>query len=99
MTPKLKSHYTVHQLHKELGKLVEQGHGRLRIEVSKTSFRDNCEDDGCTILPISGVTVLDVLQRDDDGGTKTTKSGREVSRTTVIIFGTSGTHDQPWSDT
>jgi hypothetical protein len=87
--PRLKRH-TVNQLHKLLGQIIEQGDGRLPICVHKTTFQDNCEEDGAVILPVSGCRVEMVLQGDEDGGVKTTKQGRECYRRTAVLFGTSG---------
>ena len=83
-------HPTVNQLHAMLGKIIEQGDGRLPICVNKDTFRDNCEEDGCVILPVNGVRVDMVLQSDGDGGTKTDSKGRECFRRTAVIHGTSG---------
>lgn len=90
------SEMTVNKLHKLLGKLIEKGQGRLPICVSKTSFKDNCESDGHTILPINGVTWKSIYVGDDDGGVKENKDGSERMANTVIIYGNSGTEEHPW---
>lgn len=84
---------TVNQLHKMLGKLVEEGNGRLPVCVSKSTFTHPCEDDGCTILNAYGVRVERVLIADGDGGMQFTQSGHEVSQRTALIFGYS---DDEW---
>ena len=79
---------TVATLHKRLSVLVEQGHGRKPVCISKTTFRDNREGDGCTIL---GVESIDgptwIPNCDDDGGFKENADGTESGRMTVVLKG------------
>ena len=82
--------FTVAALHKRLGKLIEQGHARLPVCVNKNSFRDNREADGCVILELAGLGVDLIRMCDDDGGTKCDSRGREVSRWTLVLAGSSG---------
>lgn len=37
---------TVSALHKQLGTLIEAGHGRKPVAVNKCTFTDPCEQDG-----------------------------------------------------
>lgn len=62
--------FTVNQLHKRLGKLIEQGEGRRYVAIDKESFSDNRESDGVCILDVHGMGVLACNVADDDGGTK-----------------------------
>ena len=78
---------TLNQLHKLLGKLIDEGLGRRDVCIDKESFRDNRESDGCVILPVCKVDAYWVPQADDDGGTATNKDGSERGRTTVILGG------------
>lgn len=78
---------TLNQLHKQLTKLIEQGHGRRQVAIAKESFHDNRESDGCTILPVCKVDTDWIVQADDDGGTAFNKDGTERGRWTVILGG------------
>lgn len=62
-------------------------HGRCRVSIAKESFRDNRENDGCTVLMVNGVDVRWIHDADDDGGIALNKDGSERGRTTVILFG------------
>lgn len=81
---------TLNQLHKKLGKLIEEGFGRLPVCVSKSTFTDNREGDGVTILPVQGAGVRRINIADDDGGTAINKDGSERTRMTVILSGACG---------
>lgn len=78
---------TLNKLHKILGKLIEQGHGRNRVSVDKSSFRDNRENDGLTIMPVWCVDVRWINDADDDGGLAVNKDGTERGRRLVILAG------------
>lgn len=78
---------TVKRLHKLLGELIEKGHARTEIVVSKTTFRHPLEADGATLLSIQGVAPQYVPQIDDDGGIKWLANGREAHRYYVVLFG------------
>lgn len=86
---------TLNQLHKALGKLIANGHGRRQVFVDKTSFKDNRESDGCTILPLSAVDLQWVALADDDGGTAFRKDGTERGSTLVVLGGTSYEFSEP----
>ncbi len=78
---------TLNKLHKLLGDLIAQGHGRLPVCVRKDTFTHNLEDDGCVILPVVAASHELVLQIDDDGGTKINANGRESYRQNIVLFG------------
>lgn len=80
---------TLNQLQKQIAKLIEQGHGRKQVCVDKTSFRDNRESDGCTILPVCEVDTDWIPDADDDGGAAFNKDGTERGRWLVILGGSS----------
>ena len=81
---------TVDRLYKILGQIIADGCGRRLVAVDKTSFHDNRENDGCTILPISGVMVYPVPQADDDGGHAINKDGSERYRSICVLYGCMG---------
>ena len=80
---------TVGRLHKLLGQMIEQGHARRGVCVSKETFRDNREGDGCTILQAYDCRVKRINLADDDGGTAINKDGSERTTTVAILFGNS----------
>ena len=82
--------YTIASLHKALGKLIDEGHGRKPVCVNKESFQHNCEDDGAVVLELSGMGIQWVPWIDDDGGTKWNKDGSESGRTILVLAGDAG---------
>jgi hypothetical protein len=78
---------TLNELHKRLGKLIEQGHGRCRVSVNKSTFQDNREADGCVILPVYQVAVDWIPEFDDSGYIGVNKDGSERGRMTVVLGG------------
>jgi len=84
---------TVGQLHKELGKLIEQGYKRTRICVNKPSFTHALEDEGATILNVHECRVRLLEMMDDDGGWKFRKDGKQCYLTCVVLAGIS--YDDP----
>lgn len=82
--------YTVARLHKELGKLIEVGHGRKPVYVNKQSFQHNCESDGAVILALCGMGIQWVPTMDDDGGTKWNKDGTESGKVLLVLTGADG---------
>jgi hypothetical protein len=78
----------VNQLHKALGALIEQGHGRKPVCIAKLSFTDPLEEDGANILPVEHVTGPEwIYKTDDDGGVKINKDGSEAQTRIVILRG------------
>jgi hypothetical protein len=82
---------TVSKLHKMLGALLEQGHGRKPIVVNKPSFYDAREGDGCVLLEVFGIDGPRwIPMADDDGGTKWNADGTESGKQVVVLFGCMG---------
>lgn len=79
--------YTVAGLHRELAKLIEQGHGRKPVCVNKASFAHPLEQDGAVILQVAGLAVQFVPAVADDGGTLYRKDGSEAGARVCVIFG------------
>lgn len=80
--------YTVARLHKELGKLIEQGHGRKPVQINKQSFQHVLEDDGVVIMDIKAIEGPRwITEADDDGGTKWNRDGSEAGRRVVVLKG------------
>lgn len=78
---------TVKALHKLLGALIEQGHGRKPVLVNKPTFEHNLEGDGCVMLDVCGIEKSWVYTVDEDGGTKINQDGSESGRTCVVLYG------------
>ena len=94
--------YTIRRLHKELGKLIDAGHGRKRVFVKKDSFIDNREADGCVILPVEGLGIRWVHNTDDDGGFKLNNDGTESGNHILVLAGAAGANaegDLCWAET
>lgn len=78
----------VKQLHKELGILIAQGHGRKPVCVNKATFSHPLEMDGAVILAVRSVSPPRfIVMTDDDGGTRFNKDGTESGSYTVILEG------------
>jgi hypothetical protein len=80
---------TVQRLHKQLGALIEAGHGRKTVCVDKESFSHPLEADGAVILDVlcvDGPKWIGISN--DDGGTNWNKDGTESSKHVVILSGT-----------
>lgn len=86
--------FTVNQLHKRLGKLIEQGEGRRYVAVDKKSFSDNREPDGVCILDVHGMGILACGVADEDGGTKFDSKGREVISRMCVLVGSDRANDR-----
>ena len=84
-----RSTMTANKLHQMLGELIKNGLGRVPVCVNKDTFSHPLEGDGAVILPVTDCRGERVPQIDDDGGTKITKSGREVSSLVIVLFGES----------
>lgn len=78
---------TVTKLYDILGKAIASGHGRKPVCVEKTTFQDNRESDGVTILDVCGAKIEAVQLADDDGGGAYNKDGSERTRTCIVLFG------------
>ncbi len=82
---------TVNRLHKMLGAMIEQGHGRLPVCVDKPTITHPLEGDGACIIEISGCEYQVVPQMDGDGFMQTNSRGGECYRKCVVIYGASHT--------
>ena len=78
---------TVTRLHKALGILIAEGHGRKPVCIDKRSFNHPLEEDGCTILGVGAVELLNMLIIDDDGGPGERKDGTERRMWTAVLYG------------
>ena len=78
---------TLNQLHKQLGKLIDKGHGRDQVCIDKRTFHHPLEGDGVCILAVGGVEFQHINQVDGDGFCVETKQGKEITRRTVVIHG------------
>ena len=80
--------FTVARLHKELGKLIEQGHGRKPVQINKESFRNPLENEGVVIMDVESITGPTwIPMSDDDGGTKWNADGTESGMRVIILRG------------
>jgi len=80
---------TLNQLHKQLGALIDKGHGRRQVCIDKRSFQHNLEPDGCVILPVCRTDTRWIVELDGDGCAVINKDGSEHGETTVILGGSS----------
>jgi len=78
---------TINKLHKELGKLIKQGHSRRAICISKSTFAHALESDGCTVLEVKGLDIVTYPIIDDDGGFKELANGKEATKTDLVLYG------------
>jgi len=78
---------TVAKLHKVLGEMIAQGHGRKPACVSKDTFTHNCESDGVTILDVCTAKVKWIPWCDDDGGQALNKDGTEHGKNVLVLGG------------
>ena len=79
---------TIGKLHKELEKLIKEGHARKPVCVDKRSFHHPLEDDGATILDIKKVSIQWIATlNDEDGGFVINKDGTERGESVCVISG------------
>lgn len=78
---------TAYKLHKELSKLIEQGHARKPVTIDKETFIHPLECDGAMILPVDFFVVEWIPNADDDGGVKINKDGSESGKVNVVLKG------------
>lgn len=80
--------YTVASLHRALGKLIDQGHGRKPVQINKSSFQHPLEDDGVIIMDVQTIAgPIWITEADADGGTKWNRDGTEAGRQVVVLQG------------
>lgn len=78
---------TVNKLYKDLGKLIEAGHGRKKVAINKNTFNHALESDGCVILHVETSSIEWVPTIDDDGGFKENKDGSEAGCSMCVLCG------------
>ena len=78
---------TIAKLHKMLGELVLNGHGRRPVCVNKASFFHPLESDGVVILNVTEAISRTITIADGDGWTATNKDGSEKTRSVFILGG------------
>jgi hypothetical protein len=78
---------TIAKMHKLLGEMIQNGHGRKRVCVDKSTFRHPLEGDGAVILDVDSMEVVSFPMLDDDGFTKTRSDGSESCHTAAVICG------------
>jgi hypothetical protein len=78
---------TINRLHKLLGKLIAEGHGRRPVCIDKPSFTHNLESDGCVILEVESAEIHSYRRLDDDGGTAINADGSERMLTSLVLDG------------
>lgn len=78
---------TVGRLYRTLQRLMNEGHDRTHVCIRKDTFVHPLESDGAVILDAYDVHVSHIEMMDDDGGFKTTKSGRAVMKTCAVLTG------------
>lgn len=81
---------TIAKLHKLLGKMIENGNGRVAVCVNKETFTDPREEDGVVMLPVSGAILRYIGMANDDGGTLENADGSERMQNTLLIYGNAG---------
>ena len=78
---------TISKLHKELGKAIENGCGRMLVCINKKTFTHPLESDGCIILPVETADIESVPIINDDGGFAKRKDGTEIEKTWMVLRG------------
>lgn len=58
----------IRKLHRLLTELIKNGDGHKKVMVSKSTFKNPLEDDGCTIMPVKEVVLHTYNIMNDDGG-------------------------------
>lgn len=84
---------TINKLHKLLGKLIAEGHGRKTVDINKRTFSHPLEGDGVTIMPVDAIELKNYAVSDEDGGSKITSRGVEITRTSLVLTGGSDEHE------
>jgi hypothetical protein len=78
---------TLNRLYRELGKLIDKGHGRKTVVIDKRTFTHPLEDDGCCMIDVEGVEPAFFNRLDDDGYTALNKDGSERTMSAVVLTG------------
>jgi len=78
---------TLNKLYRELGKLIDKGHGRKTVVIDKRTFAHPLEDDGLCMIDVEGVDSAFFRRLDDDGSTALNKDGSERTMSAVVLTG------------
>jgi RNase adaptor protein for sRNA GlmZ degradation len=79
---------TVARLHKLLGELVANGHGRKPVVINKRTFKHPLEDEGCVMIDVRSIEGPRwICTLDDDGGSKINADGSEAGKRVVVLIG------------
>jgi hypothetical protein len=78
---------TIGKLHKALSVLIEEGHARKSVCVSKETFSHPCEVDGCTILEVCAADLEWIEQIDEGGYLKENKDGTTAGKYCYVLKG------------
>lgn len=78
---------TAGRLYRELGLIIKKHGDRIPVAIDKRTFTHPLEADGCCMLDVHDVVTKYITIMDDDGGTKTTKAGREVGKVMLLMIG------------
>ena len=76
---------TIKRLHKELTKLINEGHGRKEVCVDKSHVNHPCEPDGVCLFPVTGASIGTHEMMGEDGGFKELADGTVATRTSLVI--------------
>lgn len=82
---------TINQLHAITEKLIQQGCGRRKVTIDKSTFSHPLEGDGAVILDVASADFECVPILDADGYAERTKSGAEKIMMTLVMVGDKST--------
>lgn len=82
--------YTVAKLHRELAKMIEQGHGRRIVCINKRTFVHPQEHNGAVVLEVAGLGIQWTSKCDEDGGQLFRKDGSEAGLKLCVLVGDAG---------
>lgn len=80
---------TINKLHRLLGQMIADGHGRKSVCIDKPTFTHNLETDGCVILEVCKAEIATYPRIDDDGGIALRADGSERHITSAVLYGNS----------
>jgi hypothetical protein len=78
---------TVARLYKQLGAMIQNGQGWMKVAVNKRSFHHPLEGDGAVILNAESASHKWVPLTNDDGGAALRKDGTERGSMRFVIDG------------
>lgn len=79
---------TVGRLHKQLTKLIEQGHKRRKVVIDKPTFSHPLESDGCCMLDVKDMSLVCYHILNEHGGFGHGKNDVEKYQTSLVLVGT-----------